>query len=162
MDVTAFLSQLQRQSFYHGQIVHLEQIPRRSAKYGALDASLHPDLQAQLRAQGIERLFTHQAEAINAARAGRHVVVVTSTASGKTLCYNLPVLEAILAQPVARALYLFPTKALAQDQLRSLRELGCGVSIRLRLLDQRAVRVSIRLRLLDQRTAPSPLGRGLG
>jgi DEAD/DEAH box helicase domain-containing protein len=130
MDVTAFLTQLQRQSFYQGQIVHLEQIPRRSAQYGGLDAPLHPDLHTSLRAQGIERLFTHQAEAVNAARAGRHVVVVTSTASGKTLCYNLPVLEAILAQPVARALYLFPTKALAQDQMRSLRDLGCEVSDR--------------------------------
>jgi DEAD/DEAH box helicase domain-containing protein len=125
MDVTAFLTQLRRQSFYQGQIVHLEQIPRRSARYGQLDAPLHPDLQASLRAQGIERLFTHQAQAVNGARAGRHVVVVTSTASGKTLCYNLPVLEAILEQPVARALYLFPTKALAQDQMRALRELGC-------------------------------------
>jgi DEAD/DEAH box helicase domain-containing protein len=127
MDVTAFLTHLQRQPFYQRQIVHLEPIPRRSAKYGALSAPLHAELQAQLRAQGIERLFTHQAEAVNAARAGRHVVVVTSTASGKTLCYNLPVLEAILERPVARALYLFPTKALAQDQLRSLRELGCEV-----------------------------------
>jgi DEAD/DEAH box helicase domain-containing protein len=130
MDVTAFLTKLRRQPFYQGQIVHLEQIPRRSAQYGGLDAPLHPDLQASLRAQGIERLFTHQAEAVNAARAGRHVVVVTSTASGKTLCYNLPVLEAILERPVARALYLFPTKALAQDQMRSLRELGCEVSDR--------------------------------
>lgn len=130
MDVNAFLSQLQRQSFYQGQIVHLEQIARRSAKYGVLRTPLHAELQAQLRGQGIERLFTHQAEAVNAARAGQHVVVVTSTASGKTLCYNLPVLETILAQPVARALYLFPTKALAQDQLRSLRELGCEVGER--------------------------------
>ncbi len=125
MNVAAFLDQLRRQSFYQGQILHLEQIPRRSASYGALDAPLPAELQASLRGQGIERLFTHQAAAVNAARAGRHVVVVTSTASGKTLCYNLPVLEAILAQPVARALYLFPTKALAQDQMRSLRELGC-------------------------------------
>jgi DEAD/DEAH box helicase domain-containing protein len=125
MDITPFLSQLRRQPFYQGQIVHLEQIGRRSAKYSALGSPLHPDLHASLRSQGIERLFSHQAEAVNAARAGRHLAVVTSTASGKTLCYNLPVLEAILAQPTARALYLFPTKALAQDQLRSLRELGC-------------------------------------
>ncbi len=125
MDVTAFLTQLRRQPFYQGQIVHLEQIARRSARYGALEMPLHPDLQASLLGQGIERLFTHQAQAVNAARAGRHMVVVTSTASGKTLCYNLPVLEAILDRPVARALYLFPTKALAQDQLRSLHELGC-------------------------------------
>jgi DEAD/DEAH box helicase domain-containing protein len=125
MNVNSFLTHLQRQSFYQGQIVHLEHIPRRSAKYGALRIPLHPDLQTQLHAQGIERLFTHQAEAVNAALAGRHVVVVTSTASGKTLCYNLPVLQAILEQPVARALYLYPTKALAQDQMRALRELGC-------------------------------------
>ena len=127
MDVTTFLSQLRRQPFYQGQIVHLEQIPRRAARYGSLAAPLHPDVQASLRGQGIERLYTHQAAAIDAARAGRHLVVVTSTASGKTLCYNLPALEAILQRPVDRALYLFPTKALAQDQMRSLRELGCEV-----------------------------------
>ncbi|MBE2232912.1 MAG: DEAD/DEAH box helicase, partial [Anaerolinea sp.] len=114
MDVTTFLSQLRRQPFYQGQIVHLEQIPRRAARYGSLAAPLHPDVQASLRGQGIERLYTHQAAAIDAARAGRHLVVVTSTASGKTLCYNLPALEAILQRPVDRALYLFPTKALAQ------------------------------------------------
>ena len=127
MDVTAFLKQLMRQPFYQGQIVHREQIPRRSARYGALRDSLHPGLQASLRSQGIDRLFTHQAEAVNAALAGRHVVVVTGTASGKTLCYNLPVLETILERPTARALYLFPTKALAQDQLRALRTLGSAV-----------------------------------
>jgi superfamily II DNA helicase RecQ len=68
----------------------------------------------------MERLYTHQAEAFEAAWAGRDVVVVTPTASGKTLCYNLPVLGAILENPDARALYLFPTKALAQDQLAEL------------------------------------------
>jgi DEAD/DEAH box helicase domain-containing protein len=128
MDVTSFLDHLKRQPFYQGQLVHLEQIPRRSAKYGTLRSSLHPALQRQLsQTQGIDRLFTHQAEAVNAALAGRHVIVVTGTASGKTLCYNLPVLEAILERPAARALYLYPTKALAQDQLRALEELGCTV-----------------------------------
>ncbi len=128
MDVTTFLEHLKRQSFYQGQLVHLEQIPKRSAKYGVLRSSLHPALQRQLsQTQGIDRLFTHQAEAVNAALAGRHVIVVTGTASGKTLCYNLPVLEAILERPAARALYLYPTKALAQDQLRALEELGCTV-----------------------------------
>ncbi len=127
MDVQTFFRDLTGQPFYAGQIVHVEQIPRRSAKFGALRSPLHPDLQAQLRSEGIERLYSHQAEAVNAALAGRHVVVVTSTASGKTLCYNLPVLAAILEQPTARALYLFPTKALAQDQLRSLQVLGCKV-----------------------------------
>ncbi len=89
--------------------------------------SLHPALQTALRREGIDRLFSHQAEAVNTALAGRHVVVVTGTASGKTLCYNLPVLEAILERPTARRIYLFPTKALAQDQLRSLSELGCAI-----------------------------------
>ena len=99
--------------------------PAAQRQYGAL-RPLHPALQATVAAQGIERLFTHQAEAVNAALSGRHVIVVTGTASGKTLCYNLPVLEAILERPAARALYLYPTKALAQDQLRAS-GLGCTV-----------------------------------
>jgi DEAD/DEAH box helicase domain-containing protein len=136
VDVQTFLHHLTRQPFYAGQIAHLEHIPRRSAQFGALRSPLHPDLLTQLRSQGIDRLYSHQAEAVNAALAGQHVIVVTATASGKTLCYNLPVLEAILEQPAARALYLFPTKALAQDQLRALRELGChGLDSRQRGLD---------------------------
>ncbi len=70
-------------------------------------------------------LYTHQAEAVNAARRGDNVMVATSSASGKTLCYNVPVLEAMLTESGSRALYLFPTKALAQDQLRGLQELAC-------------------------------------
>src|SRR5207302_4828347 len=76
-----------------------------------------------LRARGISELYTHQAEAIDHALAGRHVVVITPTASGKTLCYNAPVLHAVLEDPSSRALYLFPTKALAQDQLAELHAL---------------------------------------
>jgi len=128
MDVHGFLAQLRRQPFYQDQIVHLEPIARRTARFGALAAPLPAELHASLHAQGIERLFTHQAAAVNAARAGQHLVVVTGTASGKTLCYNLPVLETILERPAERALYLYPTKALAQDQLRALGELGCAVS----------------------------------
>ena len=82
----------------------------------ALDARLKD----VLRRRGIERLYSHQAEAVEAVLAGRNVVVVTPTASGKTLCYNLPVLQTLLGDPEARALYLFPTKALAQDQLDEL------------------------------------------
>jgi DEAD/DEAH box helicase domain-containing protein len=77
-----------------------------------------------LRRRGIERLYTHQAQAFELAAAGRDLVVVTPTASGKTLCYNLPVLSRVLERPEARALYLFPTKALAQDQLAELTELN--------------------------------------
>src|SRR6478672_9687674 len=79
--------------------------------------SMDVRLIAALGARRIQQLYTHQAEAIAHALAGRHVVTVTPTASGKTLCYNAPVLDAILKDPSSRALYLFPTKALAQDQL---------------------------------------------
>src|SRR5262245_59356673 len=76
-----------------------------------------PRLKGALAAAGIERLYTHQAEALAALQAGRHVVTVTPTASGKSLVYMLPTLEKLAADPSARALYLFPYKALEQDQL---------------------------------------------
>ncbi|HXD80815.1 MAG TPA: DEAD/DEAH box helicase [Candidatus Acidoferrum sp.] len=85
-----------------------------------------------LAARGIQRLYTHQADAYRAVRQGRHLVVVTPTASGKTLCYNLPVLQRLLEDPQRRALYLFPTKALAQDQLAELSALKHGLPIELR------------------------------
>jgi DEAD/DEAH box helicase domain-containing protein len=126
MDVDGFLRHIGQQPFYRGQVVHLERIPRRSASYGKLREALHPALQGQLRAQGITQLYTHQVQAINAVQAGQHVIVVSGTASGKTLCFNLPVLDAILERPTARAIYLYPTKALAQDQVRALEQLGCA------------------------------------
>ena len=122
MDFTGYLSDLRRAPFYKGQIAHVQAIPARPACYGALERPLHPGLQAKLEAQGITRLFAHQAEAVNAARDGEHVTVVTATASGKTLCYNLPVIDAVLNDSRARAFYLFPTKALAQDQLGKLND----------------------------------------
>jgi DEAD/DEAH box helicase domain-containing protein len=85
---------------------------------------VHPRLEAALTARGIGSLFVHQAESLAAARRGEHVVVATGTASGKTLAFNLPVLDALAAEPKLRALYLYPTKALAQDQARSLADLG--------------------------------------
>jgi len=86
--------------------------------------TLDPRLQQALRTRGIDRLYRHQADAIAHALAGRHSVIVTPTASGKTLCYNAPVLHSILNDPSTRALYLFPTKALAQDQLAELHQLA--------------------------------------
>src|SRR5712692_8394256 len=86
--------------------------------------TLDPRLIDALRARGIESLYLHQAAAWERVAKGEHVVVVTPTASGKTLCYNLPVLQALVHQPDARALYLFPTKALAQDQLAELEALA--------------------------------------
>src|SRR5262249_8077755 len=87
-------------------------------------ASLDPRIAEALHRRGIEQLYSHQAQAVELAAKGLNVVVVTPTASGKTLCYNLPVLQAFVEQPEARVLYLFPTKALAQDQLAELNELA--------------------------------------
>ncbi|MDH7500664.1 MAG: DEAD/DEAH box helicase, partial [candidate division NC10 bacterium] len=93
------------------------------ASWADFPAEIHSDLVLALKAQGIERLYSHQAESYEAIREGQNVVVVTPTASGKTLCYNLPVLNRLLSDPEARALYLFPTKALSQDQVAELHEL---------------------------------------
>ncbi len=98
----------------------LRRFPAQPATYADFPDALHPKLRDVLRARGYEQLYTHQREAYDLARDGKSFVVVTPTASGKTLCYNLPVLDRILKEPEARALYLFPTKALAQDQLAEL------------------------------------------
>ena len=123
MDSSAFLRYLTAQPAYSGQIAHIEHIPPREAKSAELDRPLPDRLQDCLNKNGLLPLYTHQAEAVNNARKGRNVMVATSSASGKTMCYNIPVLEAMLTERNSRALYLFPTKALAQDQLRNLREL---------------------------------------
>ncbi|MHB0857636.1 MAG: DEAD/DEAH box helicase [Anaerolineae bacterium] len=93
----------------------------RAAECAPAPEGLDPRLLAMLRARGIDALYTHQAEAVRHVLAGDSVVVVTPTASGKSLCYNLPVLNALLTEPDSCALYLFPTKALAHDQFQSLR-----------------------------------------
>ena len=107
----------------------LPAIPARNAPW---PAGLHSAITSALAARGIEAPYTHQARAIETALSGRDQVVVTPTASGKTLCYTVPVLQAILNDPSARALYLFPTKALAQDQLHELHELitAAGVDVK--------------------------------
>jgi DEAD/DEAH box helicase domain-containing protein len=99
-------------------------IPAREAQFRAMPAWVRPELAAAYHAKGIEKLYTHQAAAAELAHAGKNFVVVTPTASGKTLCYNLPVLNVVLANADTRALYLFPTKALAQDQLTELHDLA--------------------------------------
>ena len=102
------------------EIVHLEHLPAREAHYGELSEPLPDALRSMLEAQEIRQLYVHQARAIEHARAGSHVAVATGTASGKSLAYHLPILERLILDPEANALYLFPTKALAQDQLRGL------------------------------------------
>ena len=98
--------------------------PARAPVPAAFPAALDPRLHGALRARGIEYLYSHQARCWELVEKGHSLVVVTPTASGKTLCYNLPVLQALLERADARVLYLFPTKALAQDQLAELEELA--------------------------------------
>ncbi|MBA7604163.1 hypothetical protein ES703_11282 [subsurface metagenome] len=125
MDTSAFLRHLKAQPTYAGQIAHVEHLPSCEATYTELDKPLPHEIHDCLSKHGLLPLYTHQAEAVNKARQGKNVMVATSSASGKTLCYNIAALEALLAESNDRALYLFPTKALAQDQLRGLHQLFC-------------------------------------
>ncbi len=111
---------------YHADevLTAVKHIPAREAQFRPMPDWVRPELAAAYRAKGIEQLYSHQAAAAELARAGKNFVVVTPTASGKTLCYNLPVLNAVLENADTRALYLFPTKALAQDQLAELHDLA--------------------------------------
>ena len=112
----ALLDHLRRNRDFVSNVVAWERIPARPARTAALPDWLDPRLAAALRARGVDQLYTHQAAAVDAARRGENVVVATATASGKSLAYTLPVLQRLLERPDARALYLFPTKALAHDQ----------------------------------------------
>ncbi|HDZ20092.1 hypothetical protein LCGC14_0239110 [marine sediment metagenome] len=117
MDAERFITDVRRDKRYRDQVVHIRTIPAREAKYAQPRHPLPEALQSLLRREhNIHHLYTHQADALNAVAEGKDVVIVTATASGKTLCYNLPVVAALLADPAARAIYMFPTKALAQDQ----------------------------------------------
>ncbi len=109
----------------------IRHFPAREAQWADFPSWVNSDLIAAYAAKGIRRLYTHQSAAAEAVRAGKNVVIVTPTASGKTLCYNLPVLNAALENSDSRALYLFPTKALAQDQLAELHELNQRLEDRL-------------------------------
>ena len=123
MTLPTLLSDLQRDPAFMANVVAWETIPAQAARLAPFPEGIHPQLVQALGERGIVQLFSHQAQAVDHALAGRNVTVVTPTASGKTLCYNLPVLHTLLTAPNARALYLFPTKALAQDQLAELRSL---------------------------------------
>ena len=111
-----FLNYIKGQDYYNKQISHIQHIPQKEAYYGELKKPLRQRLQRWLNEHNIN-LWRHQAEAINTIREGKNTIVVTSTASGKSLCYNLSVLQTILDEdPNTTALYIFPTKALARDQ----------------------------------------------
>ncbi|KAK3011917.1 hypothetical protein RJ639_013010 [Escallonia herrerae] len=120
-----------------GQMVHLEEIGGRKANYVEIPGHLSENTRSLLQCYGITKLYSHQAEAIQASLAGKNVVVATMTSSGKSLCYNLPVLEVLSQNLLACALYLFPTKALAQDQLRALVAMTrrCDASLNIGIYD---------------------------
>jgi len=113
---------------YDGQIVHIERVPARPARFAKPENRLPYALEGALRSLGIERLYSHQAEALDALAAGKNVVLVSGPASGKSLGYQLPILAGLLADPSQRSLLLFPTKALAQDQRRAFEKLAGGIT----------------------------------
>ena len=103
-----------------GPIVHIESLDVRQPEYGAPSPPLGTSLQRALGFLGVSQLYVHQVEALERVRAGQNVVVVTATSSGKTLCYNLPIIERLLVEREGRALYIYPINALVNDQLKSL------------------------------------------
>ncbi len=115
-----FLDHVMQAHWYQGQIVEARRLPAREPTFAEPQHPLPESIARMLRGAGIGRLYCHQAAAVDAAAEGRDFVVVTSTASGKTLCYTLPVFASILSDPRSTALFVYPTKALAQDQLRVL------------------------------------------
>lgn len=123
MTLRQILDHLAADTRRSSRIAAWREIPARPARYAPFPDGLDPALTGALRHRGIEQLYAHQAEAFAAVARGESITVVTPTASGKTLCYNLPVLDRILREPSARALYLFPTKALSADQVDELQQL---------------------------------------
>lgn len=123
MNVPQILGQLKDDPGFMANVTAWQVLPAQEAQYGDFPANMNASLIQAINQHGIKRLYTHQAEAVRLTLEGKNVVVVTPTASGKTLCYNLPVLNTVLCNPEARALYLFPTKALSQDQVAELHEL---------------------------------------
>ena len=119
-----FLEHLRKHPTLGPRIAHHRRLPGRRARWGEPHAPVPDELDAALRSTGIERLWVHQAKSLDLTRSGSNVVAVTPTASGKTLIFALPVLETLLAEPGSRALFLYPTKALAQDQVQGLRRLA--------------------------------------
>ena len=132
MNVDQLAEKLRRDNLFMENVVRWEELPARPAQYAPFPESLDPRLVPVLEKRGIHQLYSHQASSVEATLVGKDVCIVTPTASGKTMCYNLPVLSAILKDDDARALYLFPTKALSADQVSELYELieEMGVDIK--------------------------------
>jgi DEAD/DEAH box helicase domain-containing protein len=120
MDIRRLLNELKASSRYQNQIVHIEEIPAREALYAPLQLKTH--VKATLSGLGIEDLYSHQTEAIDKIREGKNIVLCTTTASGKSLTYLIPIFEAVLDDPEATALYISPLNALVNDQLKAFVE----------------------------------------
>ncbi|MDF1566976.1 MAG: DEAD/DEAH box helicase [Spirochaetaceae bacterium] len=123
MSLRVLLEQWKSNSAFLENVTEWSVIPPRDGQYAPMPEDISPLLSEALAAKGIDRLYSHQRESWDAVRSGKDTVVVTPTASGKTLCYNLPVLQTLLESPASRALYLFPTKALSQDQQAALNDI---------------------------------------
>jgi len=118
-----WLARMESNGRFMENVRAVKRLPAAQGRFADFPDWVHPRLRQVLDKRGIRKLYSHQVEAIDLVRQGRNVVLVTPTASGKTLCYNLPVLQQILVEPETRALYLFPTKALAQDQMHEIHSL---------------------------------------
>ena len=132
MNLDQLIGRLRTDRAFMDCVTEWRTLPATEGRYEPLPDDMGPRLCDVLRARGIHRLYCHQAECFRLAQEGRDFVVVTPTASGKTLCYNLPVVSAILKNNDARALYLFPTKALSADQVSGLYDMieALGVDIK--------------------------------
>ena len=131
--LTDVIGQLRADPEFRERVTHWEVVPAREGTYADIPPEVDPRIRAALQSRGITRIYSHQLATWNEVRAGRSVVLVSPTASGKTLAYNLPVLQALLDDPDARALYLFPTKALSQDQQSELSEVVLGGTLPLKV-----------------------------
>jgi DEAD/DEAH box helicase domain-containing protein len=123
LTIKEWLSRREKDRRFMENVRIMKQIPAFEGHFFSFPDWTHPGLRAILEKRGINRIYSHQAEAFDLIRNGHDIVLVTPTASGKTLCYNLPVLSSILEEPQSRALYIFPTKALAQDQMHEVHSL---------------------------------------
>jgi DEAD/DEAH box helicase domain-containing protein len=130
-DILSSLDDLRRERWYAGQIAGIEPLPSRSATYAEPDPPLPKPLVELIEKLGIAKLYKHQVELLTHARGGKNVIITTATASGKTLAFNLPVFETMLESRSATALYLYPMKAVTQDQLKVVKELEHGLGLEL-------------------------------
>ncbi|MBT3192054.1 MAG: DEAD/DEAH box helicase, partial [Verrucomicrobia bacterium] len=123
MEAKTFLERLQNTDFFRDQVVEVKEIPAREAVCQNVKGGLSEPVSVSLGRQGINKLYSHQATAIEHIRDDKDIVIVTGTASGKTLCYTIPVMETLIEDSQATMLFIYPTKALAQDQLRGLSQM---------------------------------------